>query len=115
MSTVIKYAIAATIIGLIPFSAIFLMVLEVAMVYHLSVVNKRPFSLGELGIIWSILLVLSGVVHGIVGTIFDVFGPLGWVAKAVIAFVFVMIFGGLVNWYYEAENRKQQVTSQIIK
>ena len=103
----LKYAIAAAVIGLIPMSFPFLMVLEVVMVYHLSVVNKRPFNLAELSVIWIILLFVSGFFHGIVEVIFVFLGPLGWVAKAAIAFGFVAGFGHLVNWYYETENKKQ--------
>lgn len=107
MNTVVKYAIAAGVIGLIPLSILLLLVLEVIMVYHLSVINRRPFSLLELSVIWAILVAAGGILQGVVGTIFDLAGPIGWVAKAVIAFVFVLCFGGLVNRYYEMENKKQ--------
>jgi hypothetical protein len=83
------------------------MIIEVVLVYRLSVEHKRPFSIGELGIIWSILGVVSFILHGIVGTIFDFFGPLGWIAKGAFAFGFVMGFGSLVDWYYRTENAKQ--------
>jgi hypothetical protein len=107
MATVVMYAIAAGFIGLIPFSYFILMPLEVVMVYHLSVINKRPFNLAELSVIWIILFAISTFLHGIVGTIFDLLGPIGWILKAGIAFVFVLGFGGLVNWYYQMENKKQ--------
>ena len=107
MSTIWKYALAGAVIGLIPFSFVFLILLEVGMVYHLSIINKRPFSIGELGVIWGILLVASGTLQGVIGTIFDFGGPVGWVAKAILALVFILCFGGLVNWYYEMENKKQ--------
>lgn len=107
MSTVWKYALGGAVIGLIPFSSLFLILLEVVMVYHLSVIHKRPFSLGELGVIWGILLVFSGILHVVVGTIFDFMGPFGWFAKAILALVFILCFGGLVNWYYDMENKKQ--------
>jgi len=41
MGTVSKYAFAAALIGLIPASGLFLIFLELGMVYHLSVINKR--------------------------------------------------------------------------
>jgi hypothetical protein len=107
METVLKYAIAAGIIGLIPFSVIVLIPLEIIMIYHLSVINRRPFNLGELSVIWIVLLFVSGFGHGAVEAIFVFLGPIGWVAKAAFAFCFVVAFGGLVNWYYGMENKKQ--------
>lgn len=108
MELVMKYAVAGGFIGLIPLSVVILVPMEIAMVYHLSVVNKRPFHLGELAIIWAILLVLSSILHGIAGTMMDLLGPVGWLAKGIVAFVFIAIFGGLVNWYYQMENKKAQ-------
>ncbi|SRR6266446_7424613 len=99
MQLVMKYAIACAIVGLIPFSFPLLMLIEVALVYHLSCEHRRPFNIAELGIIWSILLFVSFVLHGIVGTIFDFLGPAGWIAKAGIAFGFVLGFGALVDGY----------------
>ena len=107
MTIVLGYAIAAGMIGLIPLSFIPLILMEIVMVYHLSVVNRRPFSLGELGVIWTILLFTSGFLSGVVGTVFDLLGPVGWIAKGGIAFAFVLAFGSLVNWYYRSENRKR--------
>jgi hypothetical protein len=106
MELVTKYAFAAGIIGLFPLSVVILIPMEIAMVYHLSVVNKRQFRIGELLTICTILLFLSGILHGIAGTIMDMFGPIGWLAKGIVAFVFVVLFGGLVNWYYQMENKK---------
>ena len=107
MGTVIVYAIVAGLLGVIPGSIILLIPLEIGMVYHLSITNRRPFSLGELSLIWGALVVVGGVLQLVVGLIFVLTGPIGWLAKAVFAFVFVMVFGGLVNWYYETENKKQ--------
>jgi uncharacterized protein (DUF697 family) len=107
METVWKYAIAAGIIGLIPLSVIILIPLEIVMIYHLSVVNRRPFNLAELSIIWAILLFVGGFAHGVVGAVFVFFGPVGWIVKAGFAFGFVLAFGGLVNWYYNMENQKE--------
>ena|ERR1700689_1216247 len=108
MSTVWKYAIAAGFIGLLPLSFLILMPLEVVMVFHLSTINKRPFSPGELSVILGILLIASSFFKFVVATIFVVLGgPIAWIAKAVLAFAFVLAFGGLVNRYYEMENCKQ--------
>ena len=109
MELVIKYALAAAVIGFIPGSIIILLPLEIAMVYHLSKWHSRPFQLGELSVIWSILLFVSGVLYTIVGAIFVWFGPAGWVAKGLFAGVFVLAFGGLVDWYYKTERRKQSI------
>jgi hypothetical protein len=107
MATVVKYAFAAGVIGLIPFSFPLLMLLEVVMVYHLSVIHKRPFYIGELSIICGALLSFGFFLHVIFGIILDFLGPVGWVAKAGVAFVVVIGFGSLVNWYYQMENKKQ--------
>jgi len=107
MGVVFVYAVVAGVVGLIPFSIIILIPLEIAMVYHLSVTNRRPFNLVELGVIWAILLTAGGFLQAVVGSIFVWAGPVGWIAKAIFAFIFVLSFGGIVNWYYEMENRKQ--------
>ncbi|HTV66567.1 MAG TPA: hypothetical protein VMD98_13240 [Bryocella sp.] len=107
MELVGKYALAAAVIGFIPGSVLILLPLEVAMVYHLSTWNRRPFQLGELSLIWSVLLFVSGVLYTIVGSIFLWFGPAGWLAKGLFAGLFVLSFGALVDWYYKSENRKQ--------
>ena len=60
MNTVIKYAVAAAIIGFFPGSIIILIPLEIAMVYHLSIIHKRPFNLGELGLICTALVTVGG-------------------------------------------------------
>jgi hypothetical protein len=108
MELVMKYAFAGGIVGFFPLSVVILIPMEIAMVYHLSVVNKRQFHLGELATIWAILLVMSGILHGIAGTMMDLLGPVGWLAKGIVAFVFIVIFGGLVNGYYQMENKKAQ-------
>lgn len=105
MPMVFAYAIAAGVIGFIPLSVFILIPLEIAMVYHLSVRNRRPFSLGELGLIWTLLITVGGVLQAVVGSIFVWAGPVGWLAKSFFAFGFVLVFGGAVNWYYETENK----------
>jgi hypothetical protein len=107
MELVGKYALAAAVIGFIPGSWIILMPLEIVMIYHLSVWNRRPFQLGELGLIGTVLLFVSGFFYAIVGSIFIWFGPAGWFAKGLFAGLFVLSFGALVDWYYKSENRKQ--------
>jgi hypothetical protein len=112
MSVVWMYAIAAGIIGLLPASSFVLIPLEAVMVYHLSTINKRPFSLGELAVIWAIVCGVSTALGGFIGTIFVVMGgPIGWIAKAGVAFAFVLGFGVLVNWYFQTENKKQAAQS----
>ena len=106
MPTVRKFALAAAFIGLLPFSSFFLVPLELVMIYRLSVLNRRPFSIVEFGFI-AIVCALGTVMRGWVAFIFTFLGPLGWLAKAVIAGLFVLLFGWLVNQYYQSENMKQ--------
>jgi hypothetical protein len=107
MTLVWRYALVAGLIGFIPLSLIPLLFLEAAMVYHLSVFNRRSFHLGELITIIGILITLGGLLQGFVGMIFTVGGPPGWVAKGGFAFAFVLGFGFLVNKYYESEGGKR--------
>lgn len=107
MGVVITYAIAAGIFGFIPGSIFILIPLELIMVYHLSVTNKRPFSLGEMSLLWGALLTVGTFLQVAVGSVFVWFGPAGWLAKGAFAFLFVLGFGWLINAYYEGENRKQ--------
>jgi hypothetical protein len=104
MKIVLMYGIVAAFIGLLPGSSPFLLLLEVAMVYHLSFVNKRPFSLVELGIIWTILIGIGGALQVLVGELL-------FFAKPVIAFMFVICFGWLVNKYYQMENQRHSEKS----
>jgi uncharacterized protein (DUF697 family) len=107
MELVKKYAVACAIVGLFPLSGFILMIIECAMVYHLSVHYRRPFNAGELIIIWAILGFVSFVLFVVVGGIFDVSVPIiGWIAKAAFAFGFVMLFGKFMCSYYETENAK---------
>jgi hypothetical protein len=108
MNTVIKYAIAAAFIGFIPGSIVILIPLEIAMVYHLSIVHRRPFNLGELGLICTALATVGGGMQAMVGLIFNLAGPLGWVAKGPMAAAFVLCFGWLINWYYATEVQKHK-------
>lgn len=82
------------------------MVLEIVLVYHLSVVHSIPFRRGELAVIWAILLLASFILALIVETILALFSGPGWVVKSVIAFGFVMGAGWLVDSYYAAKERK---------
>jgi hypothetical protein len=109
MNTVIKYAVAAATIGFFPGSIIILIPLEIAMVYHLSIIHKRPFNLGELGLICTALVTVGGGLQVVIGLIFNLVGPLGWVAKGPMAAAFVLCFGGLVNWYYATEAQKHNI------
>jgi hypothetical protein len=107
MPIVILYSIAAGVIGLLPFSIFLLIPLELVMIYHLSVANKRPFSLSEFFLMGGLLVTVGGILQFVVGTIFVVAGgPMGWIAKAGFAAVFVFCFGWLVNRYYQLENAK---------
>ena len=106
MITVVMYAFAAGVIGLVPGSAPFLILLEIGMIYHLSVKNNRPFNLAELGIIVTLLLATGGPLQGLVGSAFDFLPILGWFAKAALAFIFVICFGAAVNKYYQIESKR---------
>jgi hypothetical protein len=106
MKLVWRYAFVAGLIGFIPLSLILLLLLEAGMVYHLSLFNKRSFHLGELITILGTLLTLGTLLQAFVGMIFNLGGPLGWIAKGGFAFLFVLCFGSLVNKYYEAESSK---------
>lgn len=106
MDVIIWYAIACGVAGIMPCSFPFLMALEIGMIYHLSVFHKIPFRLGELAVIWAILLTASIVLKIIVGGILIWFPGPGWVIKGAIAFGFVMGVGWLVDSYYATERRK---------
>ena len=106
LETVTKYAIACAIVGILPCSFPFLVGLEIAMVYHLSVVHRIPFRLGELGIIWAILVPTSFVLKVIVEAILVWFPGPGWIVKGAIAFGFVMLAGKLIDSYYATERSK---------
>jgi hypothetical protein len=107
MGIVAAYAVVAGFLGFIPGSIIILIPLELIMVYHLSVANRRPFALGEFSMLSGALLTVGTILQLAVGSIFVWFGPLGWLAKGAFAFIFVLGFGCLINAYYQTENRKQ--------
>lgn len=103
---VTKYAVACAIVGILPCSFPFLVGLEIAMVYHLSVVHRIPFRLGELGIIWAIVVPTSFILKLIVEAILVWFPGPGWIVKGAIAFGFVMLAGKLIDSYYATERSK---------
>lgn len=106
MSVVIWYAAACGVIGILPCSFPFLVATEIALVYHLSVIHRIPFRIGELGVIWAILIPASLLLKVIVEVVLVWFPGPGWIVKGAIAFGFVMLAGWLVDRYYAAERAK---------
>jgi hypothetical protein len=106
MNIVFWYAVACGVAGIMPCSFPLLIALEIALVYHLSVVHRIPFRLGELAVIWAILVPVSLVLKVIVEAILIWFAGPGWVVKGLIAFGFVMGAGWLIDSYYSTERRK---------
>jgi len=110
MEIVWTYAIVCGIIGFIPFSALLLILIEIGMVYHLSTIHRIPFNLGELTVIWGILVTVSFIFKVIVGAIFIWIPFFGWVAKGAIAFCFVAAVGWLIDKYYANEALKRNIS-----
>lgn len=106
MNVVFGYAVACGIAGIVPGGFPLLMVLEIVLVYHLSVVHGIPFRRGELAVIWAILVLASFILTLIVEAISVWFPGPGWVVRGAMAFGFVMGVGWLVDSYYAAERRK---------
>lgn len=100
MSIVFGYAVACGIAGIIPGGFPFIMLLEIALVYHLSVVHRIPFRRGELAVIWAILALASFILALIVEAILIWFPGPEWIVTGAIAFGFVMGVGWLVDSYY---------------
>ncbi|HSK81264.1 MAG TPA: hypothetical protein VLQ45_32730, partial [Thermoanaerobaculia bacterium] len=92
--------------GVIPGVFPLIMVLEIVLVYHLSVAHGIPFRRGELAVIWALLALASLILALIVEAILAWFPGPGWVVKGAIAFGFVMGVGWLVDSYYAAKRRK---------
>jgi hypothetical protein len=106
MIIVFGYAVACGIAGAMAWGFPLLMVLEIVLVYHLSVVHGIPFRRGELAVIWAILMLTSFILALIVEAVLDWFPGPGRVVKGAIAFGFVMGVGWLVDSYYAAGRRK---------
>ena len=104
MNIVFGYAVACGIAGIIPGGFPLVMVLEIVLVYHLSVVHRIPFRRGELAVIWAILVLASFILTLIVETILAWFPGPGWVVRGAIAFGFVMGVGWLVDSYYARQH-----------
>jgi hypothetical protein len=109
METVWTYAIVCGVIGVIPFSAPLLILIEIGMIYHLSTIHRIPFNLGELTVLWGCLVTVSLIFKAIVGSIFTWIPFFGWIAKGAIAFGFVAIVGWLIDRYYAIEALKRNV------
>ncbi|HEX6899010.1 MAG TPA: hypothetical protein VF789_04825 [Thermoanaerobaculia bacterium] len=114
MKIVLGYAVACGIAGGIPGGFPVLLVLEIVMVYHLSVVHGIPFRRVELAVIWAILVLASFVLTLLVEAILAWFPGPGWTVKGAIAFGFVMGGGWLVDSYYAAKRRKLGNTSSTL-
>jgi hypothetical protein len=106
MEIALWYAIACGILGIMPCGSFFLIVLEIVLVYHLSVKHRIPFRLGELGVIWAILVPASFALKLISEVTLFWFHAPGWIVKGGIAFGFVMGVGWLIDSYYATEKRK---------
>ena len=109
MNIVFGYAVACGVAAIMPVGFPLVLVLEIVLVYHLSVVHKIPFRRGEQAVIWAILMLASFILALIIETVearlvwFP--GP-GWIVRGAIAFGFVMGVGWLVGSYYAAARRK---------
>lgn len=101
MGIVFWYAVACGVVGF-PW----LMVIEIILVYHLSVVHRIPFKRGELAVIWAVLMLASFILALVVEAVSARLPGPGWAVEGVIAFGFVMGVGGLVDSYYATEQRK---------
>ena len=111
MNIVFWYAVACGIAGVIPGVFPLIMVLEIVLVYHLSVAHGIPFRRGELAVIWAILMLASLLLALIVEAILVWFPGPGWVVTGAIAFGFVMGVGWLVDSYYarQAKETRQHI------
>lgn len=106
MNIVLGYAVACGIAAIVPGGFALFLVLEIVLVYHLSVAHRIPLRRVELAVIWAILMLASFILSLIVEAVSAWFSGPGWVVKGAIAFGFVMGAGWLVDSYYAAEQRK---------
>lgn len=106
-SLVLKFSIACAFIGLIPFSSLALIPVEIALAYQLSRIYQVQFGIGEFSKAVAALWLLSNIFFAFVGGFLSVIPAVGWVLKASIAFCFVMLFGHLINKYYSIEKTKR--------
>ena len=103
---VMNYAMLCGFVGFVPYSAFILIPIEILLIYRLSLVHQIPFRLGEFGMLVTALWAVSQVFIVSVGLLLTHVLVIGWVAKAMIAFFFVLLFGTLANGYYHRESQK---------
>lgn len=106
MTIVFWYAVACGIAGVVPGGFPLIMVLEIVLVYHLSVAHGIPFKRGELAVIWAIVILASFILTLIIEAVLARFPGPGWVVNGAFAFGFVMGVGWLVDSYYARKQRK---------
>ncbi len=104
------FAVLCGFIGVIPLSSVILIPTEIFMIYRLSRAHELPFRVAEFGVSALLLYGVSRLLVMFVGGILIAIPGPGWVAKAIIAFCFVVALGSVANKYYS--NRFMSLRTQ---
>lgn len=107
MKVIACYAVVCGIVGTVPLSSPLLLLIEIAMMVHLSVIHRKGIGLGEITFVFALLGGASVTLKAVSESLLIWFPGPGWIVKGGIAFSFVMGAGLLVDFLYRAAERRE--------
>lgn len=113
LKLILVYAIAAgaiaVITGPVPGTSVILTLLELGMSYHIAKRHGIALQLSEIGVVSSMIYALVEVVKLTISTLLELFPFVGWfVLKPLVAFVFVLGLGTVLNLYFRDLKRSRE-------
>ena len=104
MKLVLIYTLAAGIIAAItapiPGTSLLLTALEIYMIVHLAKIHEFKLGFKEVGYSAVAIWGLSTLLQDIALEILSFFPVIGWIAKVIVAVLFVFFLGNLANLYF---------------
>jgi hypothetical protein len=112
MKVIVGYAVACGIVGTMPLSSPLLILLEIAMMIHLSLIHRNWIGLAGLMFVSPLLAGASVTLKAVSESLLNWFPGPGWIVKGGIAFSFVMGAGLLVDFLYRLKPTKHEANAR---
>ena len=97
--------VVATLTAPIPGTSLLLTALEIFMIVHLAKVHDFKLGIKEIGTSAALLWGTSTVLRNTALEILNYFPVIGWAAEVIVAILFVLFLGILVNFYFKKDDK----------
>ena len=97
--------VIATLTAPIPGTSLLLTALEIFMIVHFAKVHDFKLGIKEIGTSTALLWGTSTVLRNTAVEILNYFPVIGWAAEVIVAVLFVLFLGILVNFYFKKDDR----------